>query len=196
MIRSAFAAVAVAAFGLAPAAAAQQAVTLSRTAPRVLSDITDTVKDDDGARVTLRTVLTYDPAAGEYVHTVTEADGTLRERKAQTDFMAPPTAQEDEAARALVALDAEVAGLMSRSPFPVEIVGGFPLVREAGHGCGPGARCLQYDVLEMVPGEAFARRLRYVVVDLRTVSVFSNDFDPATEGNLANPAIRAESRSN
>ena len=49
---------------------------------------------------------------------------------------------------------------------------------------------------EVVPGETFARRLRYTVVDLRALSVFSNDFDPAVEGNLANPAARARSRAN
>ncbi len=194
-LRSALALAAAGLFACAPVAA-QQAVTLSRTATRVLSDITDTVKDDDGGRVTLNTLLTYDPVAGEYVRTVTEADGRVRERTVQTAHIFRPTREEDQAARAIVALDPEVSALMSRSPYPVEIVGGFQLLREEGHGCGPGSRCLQYDVLEQVPGEAFGRRIRYVVVDLRALQMFSNDFDPATEGNLANPAARAQSRSN
>ena len=195
--RSALAgAFALAVAGLAPSVAAQDAVGLSPTATRVLSDITDTIKDDDGARVTLRTVLEYDPAAGEYVQTVTEASGTVRSRDVSPTMMVRPTAQEHAAARALIALDPEVSGLMSRSPYPVQIEGGFALVREAGHGCGPGSRCLQYEVIEVVPGETFGRRVRYVVVDLRTLQLFSNDFDPAVEGNLANPAARAQSRSN
>ena len=195
--RSALAgALALAVAGLAPSAQAQDAIGLSATATRVLSDITDTIKDDDGTRVTLRTVLEYDPAAGEYVQTVTEASGSVRSRDTSPTMMVRPTAQEHAAARALIALDPEVAGLMSRSPYPIEIEGGFALVREAGHGCGPGSRCLQYEVIEVVPGEAFGRRVRYVVVDLRTLQLFSNDFDPAVEGNLANPAARAQSRSN
>ena len=184
--------------GLAPSGSvlAQESVGLSRTETRVLSDITDTVKDDDGQRVTLRTVLAYDPAAGEYVQTVTESDGTVRSRAVQPTRVVRPTAEEDAAARALIAADPGVAPLVSRAQHPVEISGGFQLVREAGHGCGPGSRCLQYDVYEIVPGETFARRLRYVVVDLRELRVFSNDFDPAAEGNLANPAARAQSRAN
>ncbi len=194
-LRSALALAAAGLFACAPAAA-QQAVTLSRTAPRVLSDITDTVKDDDGAHVTLRAVVAYDPASGEYSETVTEADGSVRSRAVSRTVMVPPTAEEDAAARALVELDPGIAALIARSPYPVEVTGGFPLVREAGHACGPGSRCVQYDVLELVPGEQFARRLRFVVVDLRTVRVAFDDFDPATEGNLANPAARAQSRSN
>lgn len=188
---------ALALLALAPSgpSAAQDSAGLSPTKARVLSDITDTVKDDDGGRVTLRTVLAYDPSAGEYVETVTEADGTVRERTVRANVMSHPTAEEEAAAQSLIALDPEVAGLMARSPYPVTVVGGFPLVREAGHGCGPGSRCFQYDVSEWVPGEAYARRIRYVVVDLRALQMFSNDFDPATEGNLANPAARAESRS-
>ena len=187
--------VALGAAALAPASA-QTAVGLSRTAPRVLSDITDTIKDNDGQYVTLRTVLEYDPAAGEYVQTVTEAGGTLRSRDVSRAMMVRPTRAEDDAARSIISLDAAVAADMSRSVYPVFVDGGFALVREAGHACGPGSRCLQYDVLQSVPGEAFARRMRYVVVDLQTLALISNDFDPATEGNLANPAARAQSRSN
>lgn len=177
-------------------AAAQDAVALSPTSQRVLSDITDTVKDDDGGRVTLRTVLAYDPTAGEYVQTVTESDGSLRARTVLPTPMIRPSAAEDAAAKALVALDPEVAARIAGAQHPVEISGGFPLVREAGHGCGPGSRCLQYDVYEIVPGETFARRIRYVVVDLRALRLFSNDFDPVADGNLATPAARAQSRAN
>ncbi|HEX8299857.1 MAG TPA: hypothetical protein VF594_11915, partial [Rubricoccaceae bacterium] len=109
MPRSALAgALGLVAFGvaaLAPASA-QTAVGLSRTAPRVLSDITDTIKDNDGSQVTLRTVLEYDPSAGEYVQTVTEASGTVRSRDVSRTMMVRPTRAEDDAARSLISLDA------------------------------------------------------------------------------------------
>lgn len=175
-------------------AAAQDAPRLSPTEPRVLFDATDTVKDDDGTRVTLRTTLVYDPAAGEYVQTVTEADGRLRSRDVRTVALVAPTPAEHAAAQALVAAHPEIAPLLAAAEHPVSIEGGFALVREAGHACGPGSRCVQYDVYETVPGEAFARRLRYVVVDLRAGTLVSADFDVAREGNLAHPAARAQSR--
>ncbi len=193
--RSALALAAAGLFACAPVAA-QQAVTLSRTAPRVLSDITDTIKDNDGSRVTLRTVLEYDPSSGEYIQTVTEASGALRSRDVSRAMMVRPTRDEEAAARTLLSLDPAIAAVMSRSAYPAFIEGGFALVREAGHACGPGSRCLQYDVMQSVPGESFARRMRYAVVDLQTLTVVSNDFDPAVEGNLANPAFRTQSRSN
>ena len=136
--------------------------------------------------MTLRTVLTYDPTAGEYVQTVTDVtpgrEATLRRRDVKAVYPLGPTTAEDAAAQSLVAFDPEVAPLMSRSPYPVRIQGGFPLVREAGHACGPGSRCLQYEVLELVPGEPYGRRLRYVVVDLQAVRVLSSDFDPGRRG--------------
>ena len=199
MLRTALTgALALVAFGVVAVAptSAQSAVGLSRTATRVLSDITDTIKDDDGGRVTLRTVLEYDPSAGEYIQTVTEASGAVRSRGVSRAMMVRPTRAEDDAARSLLSLDPAIAADMSRSAYPTFIEGGFALVREAGHACGPGSRCLQYDVLQSVPGEPFARRMRYAVVDLQTLTVVSNDFDPAIEGNLANPAFRAQSRSN
>lgn len=188
-------AAALAAGTLAPRnASAQAAVTLSRTAPRVLSDITDTVKDDDGAQVTLRTVLTYAPVSGEYVYTVSEADGRVRSRDVRGLAPFGPTAEEEATAQALVALHPDLALAMSRARHPVRVQGGFSLAREAGHACGPGSRCVQYEVVELVPGEPFGRRLRYVVVDLRAVRVLAADFDPAAEGNLAHPAATAPSR--
>lgn len=168
-------------------AAAQNAV--SATAPRVLADGVDTLKGDDGVRVTLRSTMTYDPVAGEYVREVYDAEtGAFQSRTVLTAPMIRPTADEDAAAKALILADAEVASLVAAAAYPVQVEGGFPLMREAGHGCGPGSRCLQYDVYEVGPGELGAERLRYVVVDLRTLTLFSNDFDAVNEGNLANPA--------
>lgn len=176
-----------AALALPGAALAQSAV--SANAPRVLAEGVNTLKGDDGAQVTLRSTMTYDPVAGEYVREVFDAGtGAFVERAVLTSPMIRPTADEDAAARALILGDAEVASLVAASAYPVTVEGGFPLMREAGHGCGPGSRCLQYDVFEVRPGRLGAERLRYVVVDLRTLTLFSNDFDVVREGNLANPA--------
>ena len=178
-----------------PAAAAAQAA-VSATAPRVLAEGVDTLKGDDGERVTLRSTMVYDPVAGEYVREVSDAEtGAFVSRTVLRAPMIRPTPEEDAAAKALITADAEVAALIAASPYEVVIDGGFPLVREAGHGCGPGSRCLQYDVYELGPGRLGAERLRYVVVDLRAVALFSNDFDPVAEGNLANPAAARSSRS-
>lgn len=175
----------------APARAQPSAVTA--TDPRVLFDFTDRVKDDDGTYVVLRTTLIYDPVAGEYVQTTTYADGRVRSRDVRLVYPIGPTPEEDAAARALIAAHPELAALRRAAAHPVLVDGGFALVREQGHGCGPGSRCLQYDVFEVVPGEPFGRRLRYVVVDLRRMALFSTDFDVVTEGNLAHPEARRQS---
>ncbi|MFN3595716.1 MAG: hypothetical protein ACK41D_00420 [Rubricoccaceae bacterium] len=174
-----------------PARAQSAAVTATDT--RVLFDFTDRVKDDDGTYVVLRTRLVYDPVAGEYVQTTTYGDGRLRSRDVRAVYPIGPTPEEDAAARALIAGHPELAALKRAAAHPVLVDGGFALVREEGHGCGPGSRCLQYDVFEVVPGEAFGRRLRYVVVDLRHMTIFSADFDVVREGNLAHPDARRQS---
>lgn len=179
--------------GAAPVAA-QDAPRLSPTEPRVLFEALDTVKDDDGSRVTLRFSTVYHPATGEYIETVAEADGTVRSRDVRTHVLVAPTPAEEAAAVAAIESHPEIAPLIAAAEHPVVIQGGFPLVREAGHGCGPGTRCVQYDVYEEVPGQTFARRIRYVVVDLRDASLFSTDFDAARDGNLAHPAAREQSR--
>ena len=178
---------------LSPPASAQ-AARLSPTAPRVLFAASDSVKTDDGSYARLTTVLRYDPEAGEYVHTVADAGGHVLSRDVRAVAVAGPTPDEAAVAEALVAEHPEIARLVARATGPVRIRGGFPLVREAGP-CGPGSRCLTYDVLEDVPGAPTPRRLRYVVVDLRAVRVADADADPVADGNLADPTARRQSRS-
>ena len=176
--------------------AAQGTARLSSTAPRVLAEGPSTVKGDDGQSVTLQTSLVYEPATGAYVLTMTDAaTGALVSRETLDAPMIRPSADEEAAAQAIIANDPELSGLIAAAPYDVTVAGGFPLVREAGHACAAPARCVQYDIYQVVPGRLGAERLRYVVVDLRSLSLVSRDFDAATEGNLANPAIRAESRS-
>lgn len=176
--------------------AAQGSARLSPTATRVLADGPSTVKGDNGQSVALRSTLTYDPTTGVYTRTTTDAaSGTVVATETLEAPMIRPSADEEAAAQELITTDPELSALIAASPYRVTVSGGFPLVREAGHPCAAPARCLQYDVLQAVPGQRAAERLRFVIVDLRTQSLVSRDFDAATEGNLANPAIRDESRS-
>ena len=188
---------------LAPAAGAQTAVqpeTASASeraalreavrAPRVLFAVSDSVKGDDGVRRRIDTVVTYDPVAGEYAHELREADGRVLSRAVRATSVAGPTADEARWARAEIAAHPEIARLVAAARGAVVVDGGFPLVREAGHPCGPGGRCATYDVFEVSDGGR--RRLRYVVVDLRAGRVLDADADP--QGNLAHPDARRQSR--
>ena len=178
------------ALALPGAALAQSVDAVSASSPRVLADGVMTLKGDDGVRVTQRSTMTYDPVAGEYVREVTDADtGRLLERTVLRSTMVRPTPAEDAMAQEIIRADPEVAALIAAARHEVRVEGGFPLVREAGHGCGTGSRCFQYDVYELVPGQLAAERLRYVVVDLRSLSMFSNDFDVVNEGNRSDAVI-------
>ena len=173
--------------------AAQGVAEISATAPRTLFETTDRIKGDDGAYVVHHTTLTYDPALGVYVYLIQDETGAVLARRELEMYLKGPTPAEEAAAQALIEGHPEISGLMAKAGGEVVVSGGFPLVREEGHGCGPGSRCLQYDVYE-ITGDRSAERIRYVVVDLREVRVFDADFDVATEGNLAHPAARAQSR--
>ena len=168
---------------LGPGLAAPARAQGEAAGPRVLHDLVDEVKLPDGATAWWRFTTTYDPATGETVRTVTDAAGAVVERTVTTASVVSPTLEELAEAEALVRADPEVAALLARARLPV-VGGGFPLVREAGHPCGPGARCLQFDVIDRGAGGEPGTRLRYVVVDLRTGRVVDADLDAATEGNL------------
>lgn len=163
------------------------------SAPRVLFAVSDSVKADDGRRVRMVRTVTYDPVSGEYVDETVGADGRVVARSVRETSLAGPTPAEAEAARALVAGHPEIAPLIAAAEGTVHVEGGFPLVREAGHACGPGGRCVTVDVFETAPGEP-PRRLRYVVVDLRALRVLDADADADADSNLANPAARRQSR--
>lgn len=184
---------------LAAPASAQDAARVDARTQRVLTDRLDQVKTDDGQLDRRRSTLVYDPVAGEYVRTVYDETGRVVNRTVRQTLMVGPSPAEAARAEDLIRTDPELAALIARAEHPVTVSGGFPLVREEGHACGSGSRCLMYDIFEVIPasskgGRPQARRLRFVVVDLRTVELFSRDFDPAVEGNFANPAIRERSR--
>lgn len=171
------------------AAFAQSPAALASSAPRVLADGTDRVKGDDGGRLHVRSTVEYHPASGEYVLTVTDLDtGEVLKREVSLTNSVQPTEAEEAAAQQIIRTDPVLAPLIAAADHEVVVSGGFPLVREAGHPCGPRSRCAMYDVMERIPGQAVAERIRFVVVDLRTMTLFSDDFDPVTEGNFANPA--------
>ncbi|HLA63307.1 MAG TPA: hypothetical protein VK610_02690 [Rhodothermales bacterium] len=156
---------------------------------RVIRDIYDQVKLPDGSEAVWHIVTTYDPGSGESVRTVTDASGAVIERTVRVGTLMAPNAEEVAAAEALLRADPELSGLIAAADEPV-VQGGFILLREEGHPCGPGSRCLQYEVVDVDAATRQVELIRYVVVDLRTGRVVSNDFDIANEGNLANPLHR------
>jgi len=162
----------------APAARAQSAAAPGPDA-RVLRAWSDPVKLDDGTTVVWHHAVTFDPATGETVRTTRLDDGTVVARVPHRPLR--PTADEIAEAHALILAHPEVAALARAAGAPV-VDGGFLLVQPPGQPCGPGTRCVQFDVLELADPQHPAR-LRYVVVDLRAGRVVDADFQPARDGN-------------
>ncbi|GAB5534032.1 MAG: hypothetical protein Rubg2KO_02810 [Rubricoccaceae bacterium] len=184
---------------LSATASAQETSRVDARSQRVLGDRTEQVKTNNGVIAERRSTLVYDPVAGEYIKTVYDASGAVMDQTVRQTLMIGPSPAEAARAERLIRTDLELAALIGSAEYPVTVSGGFPLVREDGHACGPGSRCLMYDMFEVIPPTAkgerpSARRLRFVVVDLRAVQLFARDFDPAVDGNFANPAIRERSR--
>jgi hypothetical protein len=159
--------------------------------PRILHDIVDDVKLDDGTTARWRFVTTYDPATGITEQVVTDEAGQVVRRESGLGGLDVPSPEEIDAAEAIIRADPELAALLSAARDP-RVSGGFILQREAGHACGPGSRCLQFDLINVDREARRNTRIRYVVVDMRQGRVLDRDFDPAVEGNSANPL---ESRS-
>ena len=164
-------------WGALPSANAQNA-----TGERVIRSWTMDVKLDDGSRALWTFTVTYDADAGEYIRTTTDESGALIERTIQTTSLVRPTPEEIEMARAVIFADPELSELYERADTPV-LSGGFVLQREAGHPCGPGSRCLQFDMVDVDKAARRVNRIRYVVVDVRDGTLVSNDFNPSTDGN-------------
>ncbi len=160
-------------------------------APRVLFAVSDWVKIDDGTYAQVETTVTYDPTAGEYVHE-SRADGAVLSRAVRTTSVAGPTPTEAAVSIRMIEGHPEIAALIGAASGAVTVDGGFPLVREDGHACGPGGRCATYDVFATTADGR--ERLRYVIVDLRAGRVLDADADPDAESNLAHPQARRESR--
>ena len=185
------AALALAALPAASQPAVSQTARVRADAPRILFAVADTVKLNDGTVGPVVTRLTYDPVAGIYVSEMTTGDRVLR-RVEHATSNAGPTDAEAATAQALVREHPGLGRLIAEAEGDVHVEGGFPLVREAGHACGPGGRCVMMDVFS-ADGED-RQRLAFVVVDLRAVRVLDADADPDAETNFANPAVRRHSR--
>ncbi len=179
--------------GLASGSASAQEARLSPTSPRVLFAVTDSLKGNDGVRIAATTTLTYEPSTGAYVHTVVDGDGRVLTRSVRSTSVAGPTPSESQAARFVIEDDPEIAALIAKAEGPVSIEGGFPLVREEGHPCGPGGRCVTLDVWQTLE-DGHRERLRYVIVDLRDVRILDADAHPEADSNLAHPDARRQSR--
>ena len=167
-------------WGALPSANAQNA-----TGERVIRSWTMDVKLDDGSRALWTFTVTYDADAGEYIRTTTDEGGALIERTIQTSSVIPPNQEEIEMARSVIFADPELSELYERADNP-KLSGGFVLQREAGHPCGPGSRCLQFDMVDVNSSARRVDRIRFVVVDVRDGTLVSNDFDPS-EGNVRRP---------
>jgi hypothetical protein len=155
---------------------------------RVIRSWADDVKTSGDQTERWTFTITFDPATGETARTVTNEAGAVVEREVTLNAHVPPSDAEVEEATAIIRREPELAALLA-TPGAV-VHGGFNLVREPGHPCGPGSRCLQFELYRT--DAAAGERLRYVVVDMRTARLVSLDFDPATEGNLAAPgAVRS-----
>jgi len=162
---------------LAPAVAAQNA-----SGDRVLRSWTDDVKLDDGSQARWIFTVTFNTDTGEYARSITDESGALIERTTQTASLAAPSDEEIEMARAVIFADPDLSELYEEAANP-ELSGGFVLQREAGHPCGPGSRCLQFDMFDVDTLARRVNRIRYVVVDVRDGTLVSNDFNPSTDGN-------------
>jgi len=163
--------------GVLPAAHAQNA-----TGDRVLRSWIDDVKLDDGSQARWTFTVTYNANTGEYAETITGQSGELIDRTVGNMSMIRPTLEEIEMARAIIFADPDLSELYERAANP-ELSGGFVLQREAGHPCGPGSRCLQFDMFDVDVAAREVNRLRYVIVDVRDGTLVSNDFDPSADGN-------------
>ena len=126
--------------------------------------------------------FTADPANLTAYGALTDESGALVERTTQTTSLARPTDDEIEMARAVIFADPDLSELYERANNP-EISGGFVLQREAGPPCGPGSRCLQFDMFDVDVVARRVHRIRYVVVDVRDGTLVSKDFDPSADGN-------------
>ncbi|CAN5580466.1 hypothetical protein BH23BAC4_BH23BAC4_06540 [soil metagenome] len=142
----------------------------------------------EGDRTERRTVVVaIDYATGQTEQLFYDAEGTLLHQ--EITGYAAPNARERERAIRMIKQDAELGPLATQLGVIVE--GGFPLLRRAGEACGPGSRCLQFDMYRSM-GSRSATRIRYVVVDLAAGIIVNRDLEPSESGNIQLPLDRAE----
>lgn len=161
----------------APAVIAQNA-----SNERIIRSWEDEVKLEDGTETTWTYTVTFNTDTGEYTRTIVDNSGLEIQRTVQTSSMISPSEEEISIARDIILSDSELGALYNEANNPV-LSGGFVLLREEGHPCGPGSRCLQFDMMDVDEAAREVERIRYVIVDVRTNELVSSNFDPANNGN-------------
>ena len=156
------------------AAAPTDAAAQNRTDTQTIRTWEEPVKIGGGTEIH-RVELAFDYAQGVTLRRTFDAAGSLLRTEALT---AQPRPSDDEIAEAtaLIAADAELAPLLAASGATIE--GGF-VYHQADFAaplaaCGPGARCLQFDLVAPSRLES----VRFVVVDLATRQVVERDLFP------------------
>jgi hypothetical protein len=166
--------------------------TSAQLLPSNLSEIRswiDHVKVEGNRTVRRTIVVAIDYATGQTEQLIYDAEGTLLHQVA-TGY-ATPNSRERERAIRMIRQDPELGTLAAQIGVIVE--GGFPLLRRSGEVCGPGTRCLQFDMYRST-GSRSATRIRYVVVDLGSETIVHRDLEPSESGNIQLPPDRAEMR--
>ncbi len=153
---------------------------------RVIRSWVDDVKLDDGSLARWTFTVTYDAATGAYARTATDATGAVVLREPLPASLVAPNEDEIALARRIILADTELAALHARAANP-QLEGGFVLLQEEGAACGPGSRCLQFDMYNVDHAARRVDRIRYVVVDLRTGTLVSRDFDPSRGQDRSTP---------
>lgn len=153
--------------------------------PYLVHAWTDDLKTADGGTVERRVEVRVDPRTGATIQSVFAADGTLL-LQGPTGY-ATPSAAEVAAGAAVIAADSLLAASLQRPGAVLD--GAFILLQAEGARCGPGSRCLQYDLFEpagWAPGRRDrVERLQFVVVDLVTGTVAFSTLKPARLENRA-----------
>ena len=154
--------------------AASEAPAQARTDTQIIRSWEEPVKTDRGEEIR-RVEVAFDYAQGTPVRRTYDADGRLLTTEA-TDEMPQPSEAEIAEAASIIEADAELAPLLAESGATIE--GGFTYLQEDFKeplaACGPGARCLQLDLVAPSRTES----VRFVVVDLATRQVVEHDLFP------------------
>lgn len=160
----------------APTALAQADRAQARTDTELIRAWEEPVKTDAlGTTEARRVELAFDYAQGATLRRTYDAAGALL-RTETVEGQPQPSPAERAEARGIIAADAELAPLLAASNATIE--GGFTYSAEGFErplaACGPGARCLQFDLVAPSRTES----VRFVVVDLATRRVVERDLFP------------------
>jgi hypothetical protein len=156
------------------AVAPQETHAQARTDTQAIRAWEESVKTE-GRVETHRVEVAFDYAEGVTVRRTYDATGTLL-RVTEIEGQPQPSPAEVAEATAIIAADAELAPLLAESGATIE--GGFTYSGEGFDepltACGPGTRCLQFDLVAPSRRES----VRFVVVDLATRQVVERDLFP------------------